>query len=59
MVLFIIEWAPYTAYYLWPIFDPDNVPIRLNAVAPLAAKLAVVLTPWALMNTLDDKSKTK
>ena len=55
LILFIIEWAPYTAYYVWPILD-ENVPIRLNAIAPLAAKLSVVLTPWVLLNTIDDKS---
>nr|QVK45904.1 G protein-coupled receptor [Proales similis] len=46
VLLFVIEWTPYSAVYLWPIFDdPKNIPVGLSALAPVFAKLSVVLTP--------------
>lgn len=45
-VVFLIQWTPYSVVYLWPLFDdPANIPIRLSAVAPVFAKLAVLTTP--------------
>jgi hypothetical protein len=36
---------------MWPIFnDPKKMPMRLSAVAPLFAKLAVVSTPLIYFN---------
>jgi hypothetical protein len=36
---------------MWPIFsDPKNMPMRLSAIGPLFAKLAVVSTPLIYFN---------
>ena len=48
--------------YIWPIFsDPSHMPMRLSAVAPLFAKLAVVSTPLIYFNfpKLPDPPKSK
>lgn len=45
-LLFILQWTPYCIEYLWPLFDdPNNIPLRLSAAAPVFAKLSVVLNP--------------
>ena len=58
MIFFAIEWAPYTAYYIWPIFN-DNVPIQLNAIGPVVAKCATFITPLIVMGIVDDYPRSK
>ena len=52
MILLIVEWGPYTAYYLWPlIFDYEQ--LRLNAIAAPLCKSSTILTTLLLWNIVD------
>ena len=59
--MFVIEWTPYSIEYFWPIIgDPKNIPLRLSALAPLFAKIAVVSTTFIyLKDTCEPTSEMK
>jgi hypothetical protein len=56
LILIIVEWGPYTAYYLYPTFFDTNY-LRLNAVSPLFGKLATILTTLVLIKIVDRGSE--
>jgi hypothetical protein len=59
MILLVIEWGPYTAYYCWPIFFGYE-PLRLNAVAAPLCKSSVILTTLVLLSIVSsDLSKNR
>lgn len=58
MILVLIEWGPYTVYYVLPMFS-DYVPFFLNAVAPLFGKLSTILTTYVLWELVDNYEMSK
>ena len=59
MILLMIEWGPYTAYYCWPLIFGYE-PLRLNALAAVFCKASVILTTLVLFSIVNsDLSKDR